>query len=254
MALASLVCSVPMVAAEILSGHGFVPSLNGWLITLFIAFGPSLTGQICYMRGVDLIGPARAGLAANLIPLTGAFCAIVVLHERFTIAHGVALGLGLGGISLAEWSGRRARLAPSGPERGRCVVQGAEPAGDPRLPGADQRRHAELHDEAEQHAAARHGHDDETDETDQTAEGDDQRQQADAIGSGLDLRDRLPEGEADAQEQAGQVAHLAVERDADGAIAGHRAAEDRAREPGADRHEAAERDGELEKVSFRRGR
>ena len=108
MALASLVAALPMGAAEIATGHAFWPTPKGWLVTLFIAFGPSFTGQLCFMRGVDLIGPARAGLTANLIPMTGALCAVVVLGEAFTLADAVALGLGLGGIALSEWSARGA--------------------------------------------------------------------------------------------------------------------------------------------------
>lgn len=112
MAAAALIWSIPIAGIEIAAGHAFWPSWKGWLIALFIAFGPSFTGQLCFMRGVDLIGPARAGLFANLIPITGALCAVVVLHETFTGAHAIALVLGLGGISLAEWSGPRRFRAP----------------------------------------------------------------------------------------------------------------------------------------------
>jgi drug/metabolite transporter (DMT)-like permease len=110
MAIASLAVSIPMAGAEIAMGNAYWPSLKGWLVMLFIAFGPSFSGQLCFMRGVDLIGPARAGLTANFIPIFGAFCAVIVLHERFTTAHVIALLLGLGGISLAEWPGPRRRL------------------------------------------------------------------------------------------------------------------------------------------------
>ncbi len=104
LALASLVWSVPMAGAEILTGHAYWPSLYGWFIVTFVAFGPSFAAQVFFMRGVDLIGPGRAGLSTNLVPITGALCAVLVLHERFTLAHAEALMLGLGGISLAEWS------------------------------------------------------------------------------------------------------------------------------------------------------
>jgi drug/metabolite transporter (DMT)-like permease len=54
------------------------------------------------MRGVELIGPARAGLFNNLIPVFGALFAVVILGEAFTAYHALALVLGLGGIYLAE--------------------------------------------------------------------------------------------------------------------------------------------------------
>ena len=112
MAFAALLWAVPIAGAEIVAGHAFWPSPKGWLVTLFIAFAPSLTGQLCYMRGVDLIGPARAGLFANLIPIFGALSAVVVLGETFLPAHAVAVALGIAGIALAEWP--QGRLLPGG--------------------------------------------------------------------------------------------------------------------------------------------
>lgn len=103
MAFAALFWAVPIAGYEIAVGHAYWPSGKGWLITLFIAFGPSFAGQLCYMRGVDLIGPARAGLFANLIPIFGALSAVVVLGETFLPAHAVAVAMGLCGIALAEW-------------------------------------------------------------------------------------------------------------------------------------------------------
>ena len=122
-ATAALFWSIPMAAIEIGSGAAYWPSTKGWLITVFIAFGPSFTGQLSFMRGVDLIGPARAGLFANLIPIFGALAAVVVLGEHFYAADAIAVALALAGISLAEWRGPRRRAGPA-----------AEPAGDTRLP------------------------------------------------------------------------------------------------------------------------
>lgn len=103
MAGAALLWAVPLAAYEIAAGQAYWPSGKGWLVTLFISFGPSFAGQLCYMRGVDLIGPARAGLFANLIPIFGALSAVAVLGERFLPADGIAVALGLAGIALAEW-------------------------------------------------------------------------------------------------------------------------------------------------------
>ena len=58
------------------------------------------------MRGVQLIGPARAGLFANLVPLFGAFLAVVILGEPFALFDLVALILVIGGILAAETAGR----------------------------------------------------------------------------------------------------------------------------------------------------
>jgi drug/metabolite transporter (DMT)-like permease len=54
------------------------------------------------MRGVELIGPARAGLFVNLVPVFGSLLAVVLLGEPFAPYHALGLALVLGGIWLAE--------------------------------------------------------------------------------------------------------------------------------------------------------
>jgi drug/metabolite transporter (DMT)-like permease len=75
-----------------------------------VAFFPSLLAQIFFLRGVELIGPGRAGLFVNLVPVFGALLAVAILGEPFRLFHALALGLVLGGIYLAEW-GRNLRPA-----------------------------------------------------------------------------------------------------------------------------------------------
>jgi drug/metabolite transporter (DMT)-like permease len=57
------------------------------------------------MRGVELIGPARAGLFVNLVPVFGALLAVVLVGEPFAVYHAAGLALVLGGIWLAERKG-----------------------------------------------------------------------------------------------------------------------------------------------------
>lgn len=99
---AALSTSIPAMATEIAIGRTHWPTLGGLGLLIFVALGPSLTSQILYMRGIELIGPARAGLCNNLTPIFGAFFAVLLLGEDFHIYHAVALALALGGIWLAE--------------------------------------------------------------------------------------------------------------------------------------------------------
>ena len=80
---------------------------EGWLILLFIALFPSFLAQLAFMRGVAMIGPSRAGLFANLVPIFGALGAVMILGEPFALYHLAALVLVIGGILLAETAGRR---------------------------------------------------------------------------------------------------------------------------------------------------
>jgi len=107
MAVAAFVESLPLFAWEIASGGFFWPSPTGWAFVLFVALFPSLMSQIFFMRAVQLIGPGRAGIFTNLTPLFGAVFAISLLGEPFHPYHAAAMILGLSGIALAEWGGRR---------------------------------------------------------------------------------------------------------------------------------------------------
>jgi drug/metabolite transporter (DMT)-like permease len=102
MAGAAVVTSVPLAAAEWWRGEAMMPTAFGWLVIVFIALGPSLTAQLMFMRGVQLIGPVRSGVFINLVPVIGPVLAVLILGERFGWHHGLALLLVLGGIYIAE--------------------------------------------------------------------------------------------------------------------------------------------------------
>jgi drug/metabolite transporter (DMT)-like permease len=51
---------------------------------------------------VSLIGPSRAGVFVNLVPVFASILALLVLDEPFEPFHAVALCLVLGGIWLSE--------------------------------------------------------------------------------------------------------------------------------------------------------
>ena len=107
MALIAFLTSLPLLAWEVVSGTVLWPTLKGWAIVAFIALFPSFVAQLAFMRGVQLIGPGRAGLFANLVPPFGAFLAVIILGEPFGLFHLVALLLVVGGILAAETAGRR---------------------------------------------------------------------------------------------------------------------------------------------------
>jgi drug/metabolite transporter (DMT)-like permease len=103
-AMALLACLVSLVFVGIEQAMGLAqwPSLKGWLIILYVTFGPSLAAQVMFLRGVDMIGPGRAGLFVNLTPVFTAILAVAILNEPFGWHHALALVLVLGGIWLAE--------------------------------------------------------------------------------------------------------------------------------------------------------
>ena len=58
--------------------------------------------QVFFMLGVGIIGPGRAGVFVNLVPVFAAILAVMVLSEPFELYHGLAMILVLGGIAMSE--------------------------------------------------------------------------------------------------------------------------------------------------------
>ncbi len=108
-ALAMVAClvSLPLLVIEIAQGAFTVKTPQGWLILLYVAIGPSILSQLFFMRAVELIGPGRAGVFVNLVPVFAPILAVLILGEQLALYHGVALLLVLGGIFIAERLAKR---------------------------------------------------------------------------------------------------------------------------------------------------
>lgn len=106
LALAAMLSSLPLLALEAWAGRFVAPTATGWAVLAYVVLFPSFVAQICFLRAVDLVGPGRAGLFVNLVPIFAAGLGVVLLGERFELHHALALAFVLGGIWLAE-RGRR---------------------------------------------------------------------------------------------------------------------------------------------------
>ena len=93
---------VPVSAIEWALGARVAPTLSSFLALAYVVLFPSLFAFICFNRGVELIGPNRAGPFFHLLPLFGTFMAIFFLGERFTAFHAAGAALIFGGIVLAS--------------------------------------------------------------------------------------------------------------------------------------------------------
>jgi drug/metabolite transporter (DMT)-like permease len=102
MALAALVTSIPPFVYEVWTEGMRFPSATGFAVLVYAALGPAFSAQLFFMRGVELIGPGRAGVFVNLVPIFGAFLAVVLLGEPLAAYHLVALALVIGGVVLAQ--------------------------------------------------------------------------------------------------------------------------------------------------------
>lgn len=103
LATIALVLALPLLVFETATGALSWPvSWKGWAIVAFVCVFPSLLSQVFFMRGVELVGPGRAGIFVNLVPIFAAGLAVVLLGEPFGWYHLGGLVLVLGGIFIAE--------------------------------------------------------------------------------------------------------------------------------------------------------
>jgi drug/metabolite transporter (DMT)-like permease len=100
-AVAALI-NLPLFIGEHLSGKTIQPGWDAFLAIAYVGTMPSVVAQICYIRGVELIGGNRAGVFMHLIPLFGTVLAIAFLGESLYLHHLAGFALILTGVALAS--------------------------------------------------------------------------------------------------------------------------------------------------------
>ena len=73
---------------------------------LYVALFASIAAYLCWNRGVDMIGPNRAGFTQHLIPAFGTALAVVFLGEEVHLFHAIGIATILLGVWLASTSRR----------------------------------------------------------------------------------------------------------------------------------------------------
>ena len=72
----------------------------------YIAVFPSFIAYLCFNRGIELIGAARAGQSMHLMPVFGSVLAVAFLGERFHVYHATGIALIAAGIVMASFKPR----------------------------------------------------------------------------------------------------------------------------------------------------
>ncbi len=83
------------------------PTREVIFLVVYTAVMASLVSQSAYAAGVAIIGPSRASLFINAVPVFGAILAMLLLGEVYRWYHAAGLVLVMGGIAIAEHSKRR---------------------------------------------------------------------------------------------------------------------------------------------------
>lgn len=110
--IGAVISAIPFVIAEAAMGSLILPDMQGWMVILYAVVFPSLMGQAFYVAAVEMIGPNRASIFINFLPVWGALLSVAILGEAFQTHHAIALVIVIAGVLLAELSGRKAAASP----------------------------------------------------------------------------------------------------------------------------------------------
>lgn len=93
--------NLPLAIWEISDGHSIVWSTGAVAAILYTAVLPSFFAYLAFNRGVEIIGPSRAGAFIHLVPLFTTLLAMLFLDEAPALYHVAGFLLILSGVSLA---------------------------------------------------------------------------------------------------------------------------------------------------------
>ena len=96
--------NLPLAIMEGGSGTGVSANAATFATIAYIAIFPSILSYIFYNRGVDLLGPTRAGLYLFLVPVFGAILAVIFLGEQLHAYHAFGFALIMAGVLLGNSS------------------------------------------------------------------------------------------------------------------------------------------------------
>ena len=107
--LISLVVQLPLLATDhkfLVNGASTVP-VSGWMAMVYLIVFATALGQQAWLYGVKGIGPSRAGVFVNLIPVSALSLSAVVLGEPIGGKEIAGIVLILAGVWLVGWQSAR---------------------------------------------------------------------------------------------------------------------------------------------------
>lgn len=99
--LAGMATGFPGYAIDVATGGRIEWSVEVFLGIAYLGIFPSMLCYILWAKGVEAIGPSKAGAYLHLTPVSGIAMAYLFLGERVELHHWVGFALILGGVFLA---------------------------------------------------------------------------------------------------------------------------------------------------------
>ena len=107
--LLSLLLQIPLLWTDqklLLTGATAVP-ISGWVALVYLIVFATALGQQAWLYGVQGVGPSRAGVFVNLIPVSALLLSALVLGEAIGMREIVGIALILAGVWLVGWQSAR---------------------------------------------------------------------------------------------------------------------------------------------------
>jgi drug/metabolite transporter (DMT)-like permease len=73
-----------------------------FIILFYVVVFPAIAAYYCWQKGVEIIGPNRASMFIQLMPLFSAAMAIIIFKEKFELYHFVGAACIISGIYLSN--------------------------------------------------------------------------------------------------------------------------------------------------------
>ena len=73
-----------------------------FIILFYVVIFPAIAAYYCWQKGVEIIGPNRASMFIQLMPLFSAVMAIIIFKEKFELYHFVGATFIVSGIYLSN--------------------------------------------------------------------------------------------------------------------------------------------------------
>jgi drug/metabolite transporter (DMT)-like permease len=102
--LMSLLFEIPLLAINhkvLVTGVDLVP-FSGWAALVYVMVFATALGQQAWLYGVDGVGPSRAGIFGNVVPVSALFFSFLILGEPLGVREIGGVGLILLGVWLVN--------------------------------------------------------------------------------------------------------------------------------------------------------
>ena len=84
--------------------------LSVWLSIVFIGFFGTALGFTWFYEGIDKIGPSRAGIFINFMPIFATLLAVLIFHEKLYLSLVIGATFVISGIFLTNYQNKKSKI------------------------------------------------------------------------------------------------------------------------------------------------